>query len=158
MVKYKSYLEAAKIFGFIIVCFLAGIIGGLFTTTTPGSWYANIIKPSFNPPNWIFAPVWTTLYILMGISLYLAVKHKVGAKPIIIFGIQLVLNTLWTIIFFGLQNTLAALLEIILLWIFILWTIKLFYKKSKAAAYLLLPYIIWVTFATVLTIAIYVLN
>jgi tryptophan-rich sensory protein len=154
----KKVNEALKIFGCIAVCLLAGIIGALFTATGPNSWYTNLVKPSFNPPNWIFGPVWTTLYILMGIALYLAVKHKAGIKAIIVFAAQLLLNTFWTIIFFGFEKTGLALIEIVVLWAFILWTIMLFYKKSKAAAYLLIPYILWVTFAALLTLAIYILN
>jgi len=158
MAKHKPYLEAAKIFGCIVLCLLAGIIGALFTTIGPGSWYTNLVKPSFNPPNWIFAPVWTTLYVLMGISLYLALKHKTGIRAILVFLVQLLLNTFWTIIFFGYGKTGLALIEILVMWAFILWTIILFYKKSKVAAYLLTPYLLWVTFATILTIAIFILN
>ncbi|MGV8141754.1 MAG: TspO/MBR family protein [Candidatus Woesearchaeota archaeon] len=158
MVKNRWTSEALKILLFVIICLSAGFIGTIFTATGPDSWYSQIVKPSFNPPNWIFGPVWTTLYILMGISLYLAIKNKVGKNAIIIFAAQLILNTLWTIIFFGMQNPLLAFVEIILLWITILMTIILFYKKSKVAAYLMIPYILWVTFASVLTLSIHLLN
>jgi len=154
----KEVLEMLKIAGAIVLCLLAGIIGSLFTVTGPASWYSQLIKPSFNPPNWIFAPVWTILYILMGIALYLAVKNKIGKKAIIIFASQLVLNALWTIIFFGMHNPFLAFMEIILLWIAILWTIIEFRKKSRAASYLLIPYILWVSFASILNLAIYFLN
>jgi len=158
MSKHKSYLEAAKIFGCIIICLLAGVIGALFTSTGPTSWYAQLHKPSFNPPNWIFGPVWTILYIMMGIALYFAIKNKVGANAIKIFIIQLLLNTLWTVLFFGLNNILLALIEVVILLAFILWTIKSFYKKSKVSSYLLMPYALWSTFATILTLAIFILN
>lgn len=158
MVKRKPIIEVLKILGLIAICLLAGVIGGLFTSTGPTSWYAQLHKPSFNPPNWIFAPVWTTLYILMGVSLYLALRNKVERKGIILFISQLIFNTLWTIIFFGLQNTLLALIEIIILLILILWTIISFHKKSKTAAYLLIPYLLWVTFAALLNLAIVILN
>jgi tryptophan-rich sensory protein len=117
-------------------------------------------KPSFSPPNYLFAPVWTALYILMGIALYLVwingyKKHK---KAIIVFGIQLGLNLLWSILFFGMRNPLLAFIEILLLWSFIVYTIILFYKTSKTAAYLLTPYILWVSFASVLNFFIFYLN
>jgi translocator protein len=154
----KIVIEILKIAGCIILCLLAGIIGALFTTTGPNSWYSQLNKPSFNPPNWIFGPVWTILYIMMGIALYLAIRKKVSKKAIIFFIAQLVLNTLWTIIFFGMHNLLIALIEIMILWIFILLTIIEFHKKSRAAAYLMIPYILWVSFATLLNIAICILN
>ena len=130
----------------------------IFTSTGPDSWYSQLSKPLFNPPNWVFAPMWTLLYILMGIALYLAIKNNAGKKAMILFGLQLILNTLWTILFFGMQNPLLAFIEIILLWILILLTIIEFYKKSKVAAYLLIPYILWVGFATILNFAIFYLN
>ncbi len=153
--KFKEFL---KIVICIIICLAIGSIGAMFTKTGPDSWYSNLIKPSFNPPNFIFGPVWTTLYVLIGISLYLAIKNKIEIKAIKIFSIQLLLNLLWTVLFFGLQNTLLASIEIILLLISILWTIKVFYAKSKTAAYLLIPYAFWVGFATLLTITIFILN
>jgi translocator protein len=155
--KYK-FIEVLKLIGYVALSLLAGIIGALFTKTGPGSWYTQIIKPSFNPPNWIFGPVWTLLYILMGIALYLAIKNKIGKKGIILFASQLILNTLWTIIFFGMHNPLLAFIEIILLWITILMTILEFYKKSPAAAYLMIPYILWVSFASILNLTIHILN
>jgi len=150
--------EILKIFGFVILCLVIGVIGGLFTKTGPGAWYSNLHKPSFNPPNWIFGPVWTVLYILMGIALYFAVKNKVGSKAIKIFAIQLLLNLLWSVLFFGLNNTLLASIEVIILLGFIFWTIKAFYDKSKVSSYLLIPYALWSSFATILTLAIFVLN
>lgn len=152
------WAEALKLLGYVLLCMLAGIIGALFTTTGEGSWYSNVVKPSFNPPNWIFGPVWTTLYIMMGISLYLALKNDADRKAKVFFGIQLALNTLWTLIFFGLEMPLFAFIEIVILWIFILLTMMSFYRFSKTAAYLLAPYILWVTFASLLTLSIYVLN
>jgi len=137
---------------------LAGFIGSLFTTPKISSWYSLIIKPSFNPPNWIFGPVWTLLFILMGIALYLVWIKKDNKLAITFFGIQLGLNTLWSILFFGLQSPLLALIEIFVLEIFILLTIKEFYKVSKKAAYFLLPYILWVSFAMILNFAIVILN
>ena len=142
----------------IILSLLAGVIGGLFTKTDAGSWYFAIAKPSFNPPNWVFGPVWTLLYILMGISLYLAISHGAKKKAKILFGTQLALNTLWSIIFFGMETPLLAFICIVMLWLAILLTIIEFWKTSRTAAYLLIPYICWVTFASALNIAIVLLN
>jgi tryptophan-rich sensory protein len=132
----------------------------VFTTSSIPTWYASLIKPSFNPPNWIFGPVWTTLYLLMGISLYLVWIRgaKKNRTALIWFGSQLALNSIWSILFFGLKSPLSAFIEIIFLWITILITIIYFYKTSKPAAYLLIPYILWVSFAAVLNISIVILN
>jgi translocator protein len=144
----------------IFVSLFAGFIGSFFTITGVNSWFSTIIKPSFNPPNWIFGPVWTTLYILMGISLYLIWTNKIkNKKPAMtIFFTQLVLNSLWSILFFGVQKPLFAFIEIIILWFAILLTILKFHKISKPASYLLVPYILWVSFAAVLNLSIYLLN
>lgn len=146
----------------LIICQLAGIIGSFFTSSSIPTWYAALEKPSFNPPNWVFAPVWTTLFVLMGISLYLIWNKGLKAKEVktalTFFGIQLALNVLWSIIFFGLKSPLYAFVEIIILWIAILLTILKFYKISKVAAYLLIPYILWVSFAAVLNFLIFTLN
>lgn len=156
MVKIK-YL---KLLFSLAICQLTGIIGSFFTITSLSNWYLTLNKPSFNPPNWIFGPVWTILYLLMGISLYLIWKNynKISRTAIILFSIQLTLNLLWTILFFGLKNVLFAFIEIIILWIFILLTIITFYKQSKTAAFLLIPYIVWVSFAAILNFSILYLN
>lgn len=138
----------------VFVCQLAGIIGSLFTNPS-SSWFTSLIKPSFNPPDWVFAPVWITLYLLMGISLYLIWNDK---NTVIFFAIQLALNSIWSILFFGLHNLLLSSIEIILLWAMILAVIIKSYKISKTAAYLMIPYLLWVSFAAVLNISIFVLN
>jgi benzodiazapine receptor len=148
--------------GSIILCTLAGFIGSLVTVTGPGSWYELLVKPSFNPPSWLFFPVWTSLYILMGISLFLVLMERNKGRdigiPLLFFGIQLVLNVLWSFLFFGLESPIAGLIGIIILWIFILATIISFFRVNRVAAYLLLPYILWVSFASILNFAIYLLN
>ena len=147
----------------------AGIIGVFFTTPSIAGWYADIVKPALNPPAWVFGPVWTTLFALMGISLFLIWKQhsnilqnvrmlrwwKIGITT---FFIQLALNTLWSIIFFGLHSPGGALIEIVFLWIAILATIIAFYKISPLASGLLVPYILWVSFATYLNYSIWALN
>ncbi|MBT7902758.1 tryptophan-rich sensory protein [Candidatus Woesearchaeota archaeon] len=156
----KLKINYVKLISAIILCQLAGIIGSLFTANSVKTWYTTINKPIFNPPSWIFSPVWITLFILMGVSLYIIWNQgfKKNKTEITIFGIQLILNTFWSIIFFGLKNISLAFVEIIILWIMILFTLIFFYKKSKTAAYLLIPYLLWVGFATILNLSILILN
>jgi len=146
----------------IVISELAGIIGSVFTTPSIAGWYVVIIKPALNPPAWVFGPVWTTLFVLMGISAFLIWKKGLGQKDVkIALGIflgQLVLNTLWSIIFFGLHSSGGALIEIVFLWLAILATMITFAKISKPAMWLLLPYILWVSFAMYLNYAIWALN
>jgi len=146
----------------IVISELAGIVGSVFTVSAIPTWYATLQKPSFSPPNWIFGPAWTTLYFLMGIAAFLVWKKGLERKDVKIalgvFGGQLVLNALWSIIFFGLHNPFWAFIEIIVLWLAILATMFAFYKISRPAAYLLLPYILWVSFAAVLNFSIMILN
>ena len=141
---------------------LAGIIGSVFTTSAIPNWYRTLEKPLLNPPSWVFGPVWVTLYALMGVAAFLVWRHgwKKGKVKIAlgIFGVQLFLNTIWSIIFFGFENPAWALVDIVLLWIAIVWTIVVFYKISKWAAYLLIPYVIWVSFAAYLNYSIWILN
>ena len=147
-----------KLIACIIICQLAGIIGSVFTTPSIATWYEQIQKPDIRPPNWVFGPVWITLYTLMGISLYWILDKKNTKIPLTFFSIQLILNAIWSILFFGLQNPFYALIEIIILWIMILLTIISFYKVSKKTGLILLPYIIWVTAATILNYYIWILN
>jgi len=144
----------------IIIPFIVSFISSLFTAKTVSTWYPVLVKPFFSPPSWIFGPVWTILFFLMGIALFLIwIKdHKLKKAALIIFGVQLVLNALWSVIFFGLQAPFLAFIEIIFLWFFILLTIVYFYNISKPAAYLLLPYILWVSFAVLLNFGIVLLN
>lgn len=146
----------------IIICQLAGLLGSIFSFSSVSDWYATIVRPELAPPNWIFGPVWTTLYILMGIALYLVwkrgLKQPQVKRAVTIFALQLALNALWSILFFGLQNPGLAFIEIILMWLAIIWTIRAFYPISRKAAYLLVPYLLWVSFATYLNGAIWFLN
>lgn len=154
--KFKNILQVLSA---IVLCQAAGMIGSLFTSSAIPNWYAALQKPWFTPPSWVFAPVWITLYTLMGISFYLVCKKRPRNKlPIYIFLIQLALNALWSYLFFGLHNPFYALIEIVLLNIAILATIILFYKVDKRASYLLIPYIVWTTIATFLNYYIWVLN
>lgn len=152
---------------FILVLFvglseLAGIIGSMFTVSAIPGWYSTLLKPALNPPSWIFGPVWITLYVLMGIAAFLVWRTGWKKRPVrvalMLFGLQLFLNTIWSIIFFGLHSPLPALVDIILLWLAIIATMVSFYKISRAAAFLLVPYLFWVTFATYLNCAFWILN
>lgn len=142
----------------LVICQLAGVIGSLFTVSSVSTWYSALNKTALNPPSWVFGPVWITLYLMMGISLYLVWDKGIEKKQAIIFGVQLALNSLWSILFFGLKSPISALIEIILLWVAILMTIIYFYKTSRTASYLLIPYILWVSFAAVLNFAIWYVN
>lgn len=151
-----------KLFISLLICQLAGLIGSLFTISKIPNWYMTLNKPELAPPNWIFGPVWTTLFVLMGIALYIVWKQGIDRKDVkialYIFGTQLILNVLWSIIFFGLENPGSAFIEIISLWISILLSIIYFYRINKTAGYLLIPYITWVSFASYLNFMIWVLN
>jgi translocator protein len=141
----------------IVICSAAGGIGSLFTMPSIHGWYSNLIKPYFNPPNWLFAPVWTVLFFLMGVSLYLAwVKRDwFGVR---IFAVQLFLNVLWSVLFFGLHLPWLAFFEIVFLWISIIATIIRFRYFSRTAASLMVPYLAWVSFAALLNLTIAILN
>lgn len=151
-----------KLITSITICLAAGVLGSVFTTPAIPTWYATLIKPSFAPPNWVFFPVWTTLFILMGISLFLVWQKGLDNGKVkialSIFGVQLILNVLWSAAFFGLKSPLAGLVDISILWIFILVTIQVFMKVSRTAAFLLIPYILWVSFAAVINFFIWRLN
>lgn len=146
----------------ILGCLSVGIVGALFTTPAIPAWYNTLSKPSFSPPAWVFGPAWTILYILMGISLFLVWTKKsegdIKQSALYIFFAQLFLNAIWSPIFFGLQSPFTALIIITLLWLTIIININIFYKVSKTAALLLVPYLLWVSFATVLNFAIWQLN
>jgi tryptophan-rich sensory protein len=145
----------------IILPLSLGAIAGMFTAQSVTEWYATLNKPSFNPPDWIFGPVWTTLYILMGISLFLIWKQDVSKErnlAILIFLLQLLLNFVWSFIFFYFNLIGIALVEIILLWISIVVMLVMFYKIRPLASYINIPYFLWVTFAAVLNAGYYFLN
>ena len=144
----------------ILICQFAGILGSVFTTPSIPTWYASINKPDFTPPSWLFAPAWITLYTLMGISIYLVWEKgfKKNKIAVYVFSTQLILNSIWSILFFGLQNPFFAFIEIIILWIAILATIVLFYRIRRSAGLILIPYIAWVSFASLLNYSIWILN
>lgn len=157
MVKLPNNL---KLIFFVGLCLAAGALGSVFTTRAIGGWFATLVKPAFSPPNWVFAPVWTTLFILMGIAWYLVNKKKSSqlARANKLFLLQLGLNVLWSVLFFGLHSPSLAFIGIIALWLVIVATIRAFAAISKPAGQLLWPYIAWVSFAAFLNLAIAILN
>jgi len=154
--------NAVRLIVSIVVCECAGIIGSVFTTPAIPTWYAALEKPAFTPPNWLFAPAWGTLFFLMGVAAFL-VWRKGSGKPqvrtaLILFLAQLVLNIGWSVAFFGYECPLCGMVVILVLWVAILVTMLKFFRISVAAGALMVPYILWVSFATALNVAVYVLN
>lgn len=155
--------KITKIIVTVAICLAVGYFSGIETRSAILDWYPTLVKPSFNPPNWVFAPVWTLLYIMMGVAAGLVwdrFSFDKGAvkKALVFFIVQLVLNAIWSYLFFGLHNPMLAGLEIILLWLMIYETYFQFTKINKVAGYLLVPYLIWVAFAAVLNASIWWLN
>lgn len=152
-----------KIAIFVATCIAVGYLSGTATQSSVTTWFPTLIKPSFNPPGWLFAPVWSLLYTMMGIAAGLVwsridFEREAVRKALIFFVIQLALNALWSILFFGLKNPMLALIEIVLLWLMIYETYVKFLKIDKIAGYLFIPYLLWVSFATVLNASIWWLN
>ena len=153
--------DSIKLVISIGVCLAAGLIGSMFTISNISIWYAALNKPFFSPPDWLFAPAWTILYILMGISLFFvwkAPKVKKTNEGLMLFGAQMIFNVIWSIVFFGFRSIIGGLLSIVVLLILILMTTVQFYRIDKRAAYLMVPYLLWVCFATMLNVSIYLLN
>ena len=153
-------IKNLKVFAISLLSpFLFAFIGQVFTTPSISTWYATLNKPSFSPPNWLFGPVWTILYFLMGISLYLIwSKSKKNFLLVKLFYLHLAINTLWSILFFRLKNPTLAFIDIIALFAFIVFFVYKFYPLNKTASYLLLPYLLWVSFASILNLSIVLLN
>lgn len=145
--------------GFILLCLAVGSIGGFATQDSIDSWYRTLAKPWWNPPDWVFAPVWTLLYIMMGIAAWLVWKtgDRLGAA-MALFGLQLVFNLLWSLIFFGLRSPGLALIEVVFLWGSVLLTMLAFFGRQRVAGWLFVPYLAWVSFAAILNLAIWRLN
>lgn len=146
----------------MLICQTAGFAGSFFTQMSVSTWYLTLIKPAFAPPNWIFAPAWITIFTFMGVSLYLIIKPYNGLfiykKAMFAFSAQLIFNVLWSAAFFGLKSPLYGLIVISILWLLILFNIIEFHKISKHAAILLIPYMLWVSFATILNFEYWRLN
>lgn len=146
---------------FLALSFAASAIGGLFTYPAIPGWYQSLEKPSWTPPEAVFGPVWTALYILMAVAAWLVWKRggwTAQRGPLTLWGVQLVLNSLWSILFFGMRNPALGLMEIVILWLAILATLIAFWKVSRLAGGLLIPYLAWVSYASALNFSIFRLN
>lgn len=154
--------EIPKLVASILIPLIIGFLGSIATMAEIPTWYAALSKPSWAPPNWLFGPVWTTLYVLMGISLYLVWREGLDRLDvrfaILIFAVQLLLNLLWSIVFFSYHALFGSFILILILWISILANIIAFYVISKPAGILLVPYIVWVSIASYLNYSVYILN
>lgn len=158
---YMGSRDGVKLVISIGVCLVASLISSVFAISSIPVWYDTLNKPFFSPPNWLFAPAWTILYILMGTALFFiwkAPKVKKTNEGLMLFGAQLIFNVIWPIAFFGFRSIIGGLLSIVVLLILILMTTVQFYRIDKRAAYLMLPYLLWVCFATLLNISVYLLN
>lgn len=158
----SHWIAALQLTAAVVICESAGVIGALLTDTGQSPWYQTLNKPSFTPPGWVFGPVWTILYLLMGIATFLIWRagwqHTAVKWALIAFAIQLLLNAVWTPIFFGLHSPTGGFVVIVILWLAIAATIILFYPISRLAGILLIPYLLWASFAAVLNGAIVMLN
>ncbi len=158
----REMKEFLKLLGAIGICQAAGVAGSLFTASAIPVWYATLEKPWFSPPNWIFGPVWIVLYTFMGIALYLVVSKGLERKEVkiatAVFLVHLIVNASWSVLFFGLRSPLYGLIDIFLLLFMIVVTMISFWRISRGAAYLLIPYLLWVLFASALNFAIWQLN
>jgi len=155
--------KISKILVVVVTCLVIGYFSGMVTRSAITTWYPTLVKPIFNPPNWVFAPVWTMLYAMMGVAAGLVwsrieYEKETVKTALVFFAIQLALNALWSFLFFGLKNPMLAGIEIVILWLMIFETYTKFVKINKTAGYLLIPYLLWVSFATVLNVSIWWLN
>ncbi|MGE5541231.1 MAG: TspO/MBR family protein [Bacillota bacterium] len=155
--KYKQILPFLICIG---LAFLAGAIGSFYTFPNIASWYAGLVHPSWTPPNWVFGPVWTTLYILMGMAAALIWRsgRKGTLLPLALYFVQLTVNASWSIVFFGMHNLIGGLVIIKVLWLMIAALMALSWRYSRTATYLLIPYLLWVTYAATLNLGIFLLN
>ena len=157
-----SGTDIIKLITALVACQGAGVIGAIFTTPAIPSWYASLKKPTFTPPNSVFGPVWVTLYLLMGVAVFLVWREGLSQESVtaafIVFWVQLVLNILWSVVFFGLKSLLGGMVVILLLWVAILVSIIMFFGVSPIAGGLLIPYIIWVSIAANLNAQVWILN
>lgn len=159
--RLKSSRDLLGLLAFVVLCLSVSAIGGAITATSVDTWYQDLQKPSFNPPDWVFAPVWTALYVLMAIAgwrVWRAAQTETGRKALLVFTLQLGLNLTWSIVFFGLQRIGWALAEIVVLLCVIIANTVMFWRIERLAGMLLVPYVAWVAFAAMLNAALWYLN
>ena len=151
----NKYLSLGLI---LLVTFLASGVGSFVTSSFKEPWYSEILLPTFNPPSWVFGPVWTTLYILMSLAAWLAWKQTSDKKILQIYFIHLFFNSLWSVIFFGFHQIFIALIDLGIIIIFIIWLMKIYYQVNKISFLLMIPYLLWSSYALILNGAIFYLN
>ncbi len=147
-----------SLFFIIIITFLPSVIGGVVTSIYKEPWYTEIIRPSFSPPDWVFGPVWTTLYILMSVAIWLNWIFNREIKTIKIYFYHIFFNSIWSIIFFGFHQIFLAMINLVVILFFILWLMKIYYKNSKISFLLMIPYLLWSSYALLLNMSIFYLN
>lgn len=160
-IKRTIGFQVGTLIGMVLLCLAVGAVGGFVTAPQIENWYADLQKPSWNPPSWVFGPVWTTLYVMMAVSAWLVIRQPASSQrtqALIAFAVQLIFNFFWSLIFFGLENPMLAFADIVLLWGSLVLTVVLFWRNSIPASLLLVPYLAWVTFASALNFAIWQLN
>jgi tryptophan-rich sensory protein len=153
--------QAVALLGFVFICLAAAAIGGSLTASSVGGWYQTLAKPALTPPDWVFGPVWTTLYLMMAVAAWLVWRRggwRAQRGPLVLFFIHLAINVAWSGVFFGLQSPGGGFAVIVLLWLAIVATAAVFWRHSRAAALLLMPYLVWVSYASYLNFAIWQLN
>ncbi|MFH1631334.1 MAG: TspO/MBR family protein [Candidatus Aenigmatarchaeota archaeon] len=160
--KKKLRISPSKLLLSILLCIIIGSSAAVFMSSSIDNWYTTLAKPTWTPPNWVFAPVWLTLFALMGVSIYLIWQHGRRNENIttafILFCVQFAANIMWSFFFFGMESPIIAFADIILLWLLIATTIIAFYRISKPASYIMIPYIVWVTIAAALNYSVILLN
>lgn len=158
--KTGSAAQVAGLLVIVVIVFLVATAASMVTAESVATWYREINRPSWTPPNWVFGPVWTALYVMMSVSAWLVWRQREKPKKtaLVVFGAQLILNGLWSLLFFGMKNPVLGFVDIVGLWIAILITIIMFFRISKLAGWLLIPYLIWVSYASSLNLGIILLN
>ena len=151
----NKYISLALI---LLVTFVASGIGGFVTSSFKEPWYSQIILPTFNPPRWVFGPVWTTLYILMSVAIWVIWNNSLNKKILQVYFVHLFFNAIWSIIFFGFHQILFALIDLGIILIFIIWLMKIYYQINKISFVLMIPYLLWSSYALVLNATIFYLN
>ena len=151
----NKYISLALI---LLVTFLASGVGGFVTSSFKEPWYSEIILPSFNPPSWVFGPVWTILYIFMSVAIWVIWNNSLNKKILQVYFVHLFFNAIWSIIFFGFHQILFALIDLGIILIFIIWLMKIYYQINKISFVLMIPYLLWSSYALVLNATIFYLN
>ena len=147
-----------SLFLIVLITFMASAIGGVVTSVYKEPWYSQIIQPTFSPPSWVFGPVWTTLYLLMSLAVWLSWLSQKDKKTLKIYFIHIFFNAIWSVIFFGFHQISIALFDLLIILFFILWLMRIYYKSNKLSFLLMIPYLLWSSYALLLNVSIFYLN